>query len=226
LNLSPTPLRNNGDSAEVRKPKADGQGSGSGALPPLARGGSSPIATALQQTIARMDSAGQIRQSLALAYWPRVVGPQAAEATQVETVRDGVLFVKTRSSVWSHELTLHKSRLLLGLNQMLGGNIIHEIIFRAKGVKKGQEKHVEETPSPEEMALVVLEPEEKLELRSRMERLIHVGDDHTREVLARRMMLDARVRHWRLEHGWRVCVRCSAAHHTEHTLCPICRLCR
>jgi len=192
----------------------------------MLRGGSSPIAAALQHAIARMESAGQIRQSLALAYWPRVVGAQAAAATQVETVRDGVLFVRTKSSVWSHELTLHKARLLLGLNRMLGGDIIHEIIFRAQGVSPVEEQHDIETPTAEEMALVVLDADEKAELRARLERLVDVEDDRAREVLARRMVMDAKVRHWRLERGWRVCVRCLTAHHTEHALCPICRLCR
>src|ERR1051326_9598131 len=156
-NLPPTLPRNK--EAENGRPKAEVRGQ----VLPMSRGGSSPIADALQHAIARMDSAGQVRQSMALAYWPRVVGPQAAAATQVETVRDGVLFVRTRSSVWSHELTLHKTRILLELNRMLGGAIIHEIICRAQGVQKVHKMIEAETPTAEELALVVLNPEEKAE---------------------------------------------------------------
>ena len=83
-----------------------------------------------------MESAAQVRESLAFAYWARVAGPQAAAATEVEAVRDGVLFVRTKSSVWSHELTLHKEKLLSGLNRMLGGRVITEIVYKARGVKK------------------------------------------------------------------------------------------
>jgi len=182
------------------------------------------MAAALQSAIGRMESAGQVRASLALAYWPRVVGAQAAAATQVEAVRDGVLFVRTKSSVWSHELTLHKARILLGLNRMLGGKIIEEIIFRAQGVTKSETSEEPDTPDPEELAAVALDPGEKRELRVRLERLFHVKDEHTRRALAARLIQEAKLRHWRLERGWKVCRRCAALHKTAFALCPICRL--
>jgi predicted nucleic acid-binding Zn ribbon protein len=185
-----------------------------------------PMASVLTQAISRMESAGQIRESLALAYWPRVAGPQAAAATEVESVRDGVLFVRTKSSVWSHELTLHKARLLTGLNRMLGGKVIQEIIFRARGVTKTEAPVEPDTPSVEELAAVVLERTEKAELRARLQELISVEDDHARKTIATRLVLDAKLRHWRLERGWHVCHRCSAVHKTDFRLCPICRLCR
>src|SRR5579883_245369 len=78
----------------------------SASAPPGARGGS-PLVTALFNTINHFDSATQIRQSLALAYWPSVVGEQMAAASRPESVRDGILFVRTKSSVWSHEFTFH-----------------------------------------------------------------------------------------------------------------------
>ncbi len=180
----------------------------------------------LVNAISRMESAAQIRESLALAYWPRVVGAQAAAATEVETVRDGILFVRTKSSVWSHELTLHKARLLLGLNRLLGGKVIIDIIFRAQGVRKTEETVAPDMPSAEELAAVVLEPDERAELRARLQELIAIEDDRARRSIAARVTQELKLRHWRLEHGWHVCPRCSAVHKTDFRLCPICRLCR
>jgi predicted nucleic acid-binding Zn ribbon protein len=172
-----------------------------------------------------MDSGPKIRESLALAYWPRVVGAQAAAATEPENVRDGVLFVRTKSSVWSHELTLHKARLLLGLNRMLGGKLITDIVFRAQGVQKATPEEEPDAPSPEELAAVVLEPPEKAELRARLQDLHTLEDDRIRNTIATRLVQEAKLRHWRLERGWRVCTRCSAVHKTDFPICPICRLC-
>lgn len=181
-----------------------------------------PMAAMLQGVILQMDSAAQVRQSLALAYWPRAVGPQAAAATEVETVRDGVLFVRTKSSVWSHELTLHKTRILTNLNRMLGGKVIEEVVFRAQGVKRVEETLLPDVPEPEELNAVVLTPEEKIALRTRLEQLHTVEHERARKALAVRMTREAKLRHWRLERGWHVCVRCEALHKTEERICPLC----
>src|SRR5579862_6091080 len=186
--------------------------------------GSQPLVGALQNAINPMESAPRIRESLALAYWERVAGPQAASASEAEAVRDGVLFVRTKSSVWSHELTLYQARLLLGLNRLLGGQIIHDIVFRAQGLTRAPESDNPDTPSPEALSAVILEPAERAELRTRLEALISIPDDHVRHSIAARLTLEMKLRHWRLERGWRVCPRCDVIHNTEHRLCPICRL--
>ena len=171
-----------------------------------------------------MDSSTQIRESLALAYWPRVVGAQAAAATQAESVRDGVLFVRTKSSVWSHELMLHKARLLQNLNRLLGTQVIKEIIFRAQGITPPEPPADPENPTDAELATLILEPHERDRLRTSLEALVSITDDHARESIARRITLEARLRHWRLERNWKVCPRCDSLHHTPYRICPICRL--
>lgn len=172
-----------------------------------------------------MDSAGRIRESIAIGLWANAVGEQAAVASRAETVRDGVLFVRTKSSVWSHELTLYKPRILAKLNQLLGGWVIHDIVFKAKGVpaKPAPEP---EAPALEQLHAIVLEPAEKAELRRRLENLIHVEDAHARLSLARRITLDMKLRHWQLLHGWKICLSCGTTHKTDFPICPICRLCR
>lgn len=189
--------------------------------------GSNPLAGVLQNAITPMESAPRIRESLALAYWERVAGPQAAAASEAEAVRDGVLFVRTKSSVWSHELTLYKTRLLQALNRLLGGPLLHDIVFRAQGLTRTPEPiDPEATPSAEQLAAVTLEPAERQELRARLQALISIPDDHVRQSIAARLTLETKLRHWRLEQGWRICPRCDVVHNTEHRLCPICRLSR
>lgn len=202
-----------------REPNAHGY------LPPTMRS-NSPLSGLLKNVVGGMDASAKIQESLALAYWPRAVGVQGAAATEVDTVRDGVLFVRTKSSVWSHELTLHKPKLLQNLNRMLGSNVIHDIIFRAQGITR-QEKSVEvDTPGAEELAAVALEPEEKAELRVRLRQLISIPDDRIRHTIAVRLTNEAKLQHWRLERGWKLCLRCHVAHKTDADMCPQCRLSR
>ena len=197
-----------------------------GYRPVTVRGGTSPIGEALIATIGNMDSVRRVRESLALAYWRQAVGEQGAAATQTEKVTDGILFVFTKSSVWSHELTLHKDQIIRNLNRMLGGHIVKDIVFKPKAFKKKIPKPVElETPPFEELNLVVLEQPEQEELRLQLENLFSLPDEKMRKSLARRITLDAKLRHWRLERGWRICRKCQSLHKTEDAICPLCRLC-
>ena len=192
-------------------------------MPPTMRG-SHPMTGLLQNVIGGMDASGQIHESLALAYWAKAVGAQAAAATEAASVRDGVLFVRTKSSVWSHELTLHKARLLQNLNRMMGGKVITEIVFKAQGLTRQEKVEEPQPPAGEELANIVLEPDERAELRARLEKLYTIEDDRIRDAIANRLVAEAKLRHWRLENGWRLCPNCSSAHKTDFDICPHCRL--
>ncbi len=172
-----------------------------------------------------MESAGRIRENLAIGFWAAAVGEQAAAASRAESVREGVLTVRTKSSTWSHELSLYKHRILATLNQQLGGCVIRDIVFKAKGMpaKPAPEP---DAPTLEELQLVVLESAEKAELRRRLESLFGVENEHARLSLAQRTTLDMKLRHWQIAHGWKLCPKCQTTHKTNFALCPICRLCR
>ncbi len=187
--------------------------------------GGNPLSGLLQSVIGDMEAANRVRESLALAYWSRIAGEQAAAASEAESVRDGLLIVRTKSSVWSHELTMHKPHLIESLNRILGGRCITDIRFRAQGISPDDVPEEALMPSPGELSLVVLEDDERDELNEHLESLASISDDHARQAIATRLTNEFRLRHWRLEHGWRLCLHCSAAHKTDFTLCPICRLC-
>jgi predicted nucleic acid-binding Zn ribbon protein len=183
---------------------------------------------ALEGVLSGLENAVRIRESLALAYWERVAGPQAAAASRADSVRDGVLFVITRSSTWSHELTFHKTRLITELNRWIGRPVIKDIQFRARGVEEtAASPEPSDHPTPEELKLVRLPRSEQATLRKEMEELYEsVPDASLRQMIAEQMIRNARLRRWRLEHGWQECAKCTALHKTGEDLCPVCRLCR
>jgi predicted nucleic acid-binding Zn ribbon protein len=194
-------------------------------LPQIASPRASYFTELLLSTISGMESRTRIRESLSFAYWARVVGPQAAAATEVESVRDGVLIVRTKSSVWSHELTLHKEKLISGLNRMLGAAVIKEIVYKARGVKKAAVKLVEpDTPDQKELDAVLLEPAELAELDQLIRGLDSIASQRIREAIASRMTRDVKLRHWRLERGWKLCRNCTTLHRLEGDDCRSCSL--
>ncbi len=192
------------------------------------RGGGSAITEILFSTIGNMDSCKRVRESLALAYWPMAVGEMGAAASETERVSEGILFVRTKSSVWSHELTLHKDQILKNLNRMLGGTIIRDVVYKTtRGISKRKRlvEEIPDIPPIAELNAVVLEEAEKEELRTELRALFCIQDEKTRNSIAKRISLDAKLRHWRLERGWRICLKCRSLHKTEEEICPLCRLC-
>ena len=185
---------------------------------------SSNVAAAVDRLIGGMDSSARIRENLALAFWDKVVGAQAAAATEAESVKEGVLFVRTKSSVWSHELTFLKATILTKLNQRIGKPVIREIVFRAQGVSKTAGADVVLQPSEEELAAVVLTPEEQKNLEGELRRVSHLREEGIRSSVRRRVIREFRLNHWRREHGWNACSRCGAVHPLAESLCPLCRI--
>lgn len=52
-------------------------------------------------------------------YWAEIVGDRVAQRARAKSLRDGVLKIGARSSVWVHELQLRKSQLLEAINRWL-----------------------------------------------------------------------------------------------------------
>ena len=157
-----------------------------------------------------------------MAHWDKVVGPQAAEATEPDSVREGVLFVRTKSSVWSHELTFLKATIISRLNQRIGKPVIRDIIYRAQGVKKQPPAQPLPRPTDEDLAAVVLTHEDRKRIDSETRRIGRIPDQKIRESVRRRVVREARLKRWRLDHGWAACVRCGAVHPLPESLCPLC----
>jgi hypothetical protein len=97
-------------------------------------------------------------------------------------------------------------------------------VYRARGIKRKEEPKEPDHPSPEQLVAVHLDAPEAAELQARIRRLSDVSNEHARAAVETRLTREAKLRHWRLERGWKVCPRCLATHMTTYTLCPICRI--
>jgi predicted nucleic acid-binding Zn ribbon protein len=183
------------------------------------------IAEALSAAVRELPSKDKIAESLAFAYWDRVVGPNAAASTEPERISDGVMIVRTKSSVWSHEMNVMKAHLITELNRAIGRAVIKDIHFRAHGLKrKKSAPEAAAQPTEDELKLLRLPAAEQASLQIELDKLESIHEDRIRNVISRRIVRERKLRWWRMQNGWKACTRCSVPHHDEESLCPICRI--
>ena len=177
----------------------------------------------LDKTISGLGSAEAIRQSMAAAYWSEAVGPAAASASEPDRIVNGVLHVSVEHPVWSQELTLLKREILRQINSRLGGWSITDIRFHVANLPQNIQEPIQRGPNDLELERVTLTEEDTLRLKNDLLAAETIEDDKIRETTIKMIQRNIRLRRWRLEHGWHSCKKCSAAHHTDQELCPICR---
>ena len=200
------------------------------------RGGVKAVGQLVEEGLAGLQIAGKIREHTAPLVWAEVVGPQVAGATEVIGVRDGVLFISTKSAVWSNELTFYKADILRRLNARIGAPrgsageaVIKDILFQNRGLRKQRAVKDEPAalaPSPEELDDVELSAGELASIEAG---ITAVADEGLRARLRRVRIADARLRTWRLDHGWLPCARCGDLappdpNHSQIASCPRCRV--
>ena len=66
----------------------------------------------------------------ASALWPQIVGDGINRYTISRSVRDGVMTVRLSSASLANELMLIRDSIIQRINEALGREIIHEIIFK------------------------------------------------------------------------------------------------
>lgn len=66
----------------------------------------------------------------ALQHWVNVVGPGVNRMTTERFVENGVITVKIASAALRNDLMLSRSGIIAQLNQLVGKDVIREIIFR------------------------------------------------------------------------------------------------
>lgn len=72
----------------------------------------------------------QVDELRASALWPQVVGQGVNRYTTSRSVANGVLTVHISSAPLRNELMLMRSSIIARINEMMGREVIHEIVFR------------------------------------------------------------------------------------------------
>lgn len=89
--------------------------------------------------------ASKIEEKALFKFWPQAVGQQINAQTRPDSFRNGILFVKTVSSVWGQQLHFVKQEIMEKLNRLSGNHpAVKDIRFIAGGrfpeIKRSVEK--------------------------------------------------------------------------------------
>ena len=173
----------------------------------------------LRSTLRELGIQERVLEQQVLANWAQTVGPQIAASSRAEAVREGVLFVSCKSSMWSSELSLHKIDIVKKLNVAVGKELVKDIRFSARGFRKAED----EAPSNQRntpLDSIALDAEET----KRAEEAASACDSDELAARVRDAILTSkRLREVKLKEGYKPCARCSALHNGKHELCDSCR---
>ena len=88
-----------------------------------------PLGDLIKEFYELHKGAGYLDEQKAIQCWPKVVGLFIASHTIDLSIRNGVLYVRVDSDALRSELGYSKSLLMKNLNDMVGKEIVKEIVL-------------------------------------------------------------------------------------------------
>ena len=162
----------------------------------------------VNETINDLGFTYKILMHQAASKWDEVVGEHIAKASAVETVRDGILFVCCKNSVWCNELMLHKEDIIKRLNKAVGSKIIKEIRFTSRGFRAVKEKAANASQSSVVKGLnkIALDIQETQKI-SKITQSIPSKELSSR--IQKAIISAKRMQEYKLKEGWKPCKKCG-----------------
>ncbi|MBI2844347.1 MAG: DUF721 domain-containing protein [Armatimonadetes bacterium] len=96
----------------------------------------SAVSDLVKAGLERLGLAGAVKERSAVEVWEEVVGHETASVTRVERVREGVMYVTCRDSIWAQELHFLRPVIVRKLNERLGAQVVKEIRLSGVGFRK------------------------------------------------------------------------------------------
>ncbi len=112
------------------------------------------IADAVSAALQRLGLESRVRQHDIWRIWPLVVGPQIARHAQPFSVWQGRLIGHVTESVWLHQLSMMRHRLVRAVNDRLAPAAIREMVLRVGEVPAAPVGPSAPPPRPASVAAV------------------------------------------------------------------------
>ena len=93
------------------------------------KGNLEPLAQLMGNVLRNAGLQKRFEEYRAVEAWEQVVGGAVAEQAQATGIRDGVLFVDVKSSVWMQELQLLRGDIIERLNAHLGEPFVRSMVL-------------------------------------------------------------------------------------------------
>jgi len=179
------------------------------------------LASLISGSLRSLDLERRVREQSCLLVWDEVVGEQVAGAAQPDFVKDGRLFVTTKSSVWANELTFYKSDIIARLNRRVGGPVLKEIVFKAGRIRKKQAAAGPPRRTVEPNLEGIRLTQEELD---KVEAAARAAGEEAAGVLRSLMATALRLEKWKRAQGWTPCKRCGSLQNAASGICPPCQI--
>ena len=88
-----------------------------------------PLGELIKEFYELHKGSGYLDEQKALQSWAQVVGPFIASHTIDLSIKNGVLYARVDSDALRNELSYSKSLLLKNLNDLVGHEVVHEIVL-------------------------------------------------------------------------------------------------
>lgn len=176
----------------------------------------------LNNSLDKLGLRHKILEHQAIAKWREVVGKHIAASTIPEKVRDGVMFVTCKSSVWSSELSFHKNDIIRKLNTAAGRNVITDIRFSARGfAQAAREARKEESPKAEKSLEAIPVDDAQREAAAKVAAVCPAKE--LAEKVQRAVITSKRLVELKRQEGWKECPKCRGLHNGSGDICGNCR---
>lgn len=176
------------------------------------------LSAVVKDVLFRGELDTRVKEYTCIMVWDEVVGNQISSSAQPEFVRDGVMFVITKSSVWSNELTFYKKDMIANLNRRAGATVIRDLVFKVgKLPKKKSAAGIGIQDKPNLEGIQLSEDElEKIES-------VSAGAEGDASVFVKKLMITAaKLEKWKKSQGWTPCKKCGSLQRTSSGVCPVC----
>ena len=174
----------------------------------------------LSGVLKKLNLDSRVREQTCLLVWEEVVGEQVSSNARPDFIRDGIMFVVTKSPVWANELTFYKSDMIARLNSKVGGNVLTDIIFKSGRFPAKRTKTLAEQPEAPDLEGIQLTD---LELET-VEAEARSAGEEASPVVAKLLETALKLDKWKIAHGWTPCKSCGALQNEESCVCPVCKL--
>jgi hypothetical protein len=105
-----------------------------------------PLATVVQDSVAKLGLAAKLREAEIWRIWPNVVGEAIAQKAAPLRIINGTLTVAVSSSPWLQELRFMTGMMKDKLNTELGQDVVKEIVLKTGRVEKLSAEEPETVP--------------------------------------------------------------------------------
>jgi len=99
-----------------------------------------PLGEILFAVVRRRGMAEKFQENFLRKLWSKAVGEQVNAKTQPDSFKNGILFVRTVSSVWVQQLHFMRDEIRDKLNELSGKPLVKDIRFQV-GYRLDEEKY-------------------------------------------------------------------------------------